>query len=534
MKNILLLMVTHLAFSAVVAQTHYGSSAGTQGVDHSYFGAFAGNAALNTSYQNSFLGTYSGRATTTGFGNTAVGFNSLRFNITGYWNTAVGTSAMLQNVSGHRNTAIGRMALYSNTDGNYNVANGYNAMLFNTTGYNNTATGSRSLYENKTGYSNTAAGSDALYSNISGTSNVATGSSALFAATTGSNNTAAGYEALYSNKEGANNTAIGSHAMRSVDTGDNNTAVGASALRSRTGSYNSAFGISALGTILVTAECYGSYNSAFGADSGPAYCENFNNTTALGANTKTTASNQIRLGDANVTSIGGQVSWTTLSDGRFKRDVRKDVAGLDFINALNPVSYTLDKIAINKFLGIPENVQSTNTAARTTPQRQIGFVAQEVEAIVKKSGYVFSGIEAPQNDADPYTIRYAEFVVPLVKAVQELSSQVENLQEQLKKYTNEPTMDQQGTMSTSALLYQNNPNPFSNTTEIQMELPESISQANITVYNLEGKQLKNIEVNGRGKTGINISGNELSAGMYLYALIVDGKVVDTKRLILTQ
>jgi trimeric autotransporter adhesin len=176
----------------------------------------------------------------------------------------------------------------------------------------------------------------------------------------------------------------------------------------------------------------------------------------------------------------------------------------------------------------------SNTASKATPQRQIGFVAQEVEAIVKKSGYVFSGIEAPQNEEDPYTIRYAEFVVPLVKAVQELSSQVADLQQQLKKYTNEPAMDQQGVMSTGAFLYQNNPNPFSNTTEIQMELPESISQANITVYNLEGKQLKNIEVNGRGKTGINISGNELSAGMYLYALIVDGKVVDTKRLILTQ
>ena len=47
-------------------------------------------------------------------------------------------------------------------------------------------------------------------------------------------------------------------------------------------------------------------------------------------------------------------------------------------------------------------------------------------------------------------------------------------------------------------------------------------------------ELKNIEVNERGKTGVTISGNALGAGMYLYALIVDGEVIDTKRLILTQ
>ena len=41
-----------------------------------------------------------------------------------------------------------------------------------------------------------------------------------------------------------------------------------------------------------------------------------------------------------------------------------------------------------------------------------------MEAIVDSGDYVFSGIEAPQNE-DPYTIRYAEFVVPLVKAVRD-------------------------------------------------------------------------------------------------------------------
>ncbi|HTE28955.1 MAG TPA: tail fiber domain-containing protein, partial [Chryseolinea sp.] len=409
-----------------------------------------------------------------------------------------------------------RMAMYSNIDGSYNVANGWNALLHNTNGFSNTAIGAASLNENLTGSSNTATGRDALYDN-----------------TTGSYNTAAGFEALKDNIDGKYNTAVGSGSMNQVNRGDQNCAFGYSALSRRRGSYNCAFGASTLGaSVENTGNCDGDYNSAFGYDSGPTSAQMClaMNTTALGAFARVTASNQIRLGDVNVTSIGGQVSWTTLSDGRFKREIRKDVAGLDFINQLNPVSYTLDKKAINAFLRIPDSVQAQNARSGEPARRQVGFVAQEVEALIKKSGYVFTGIEAPQNDDDPYTIRYAEFVVPLVKAVQELSGQVEELREQLKKYEGESTVDQKNAVG--AVLYQNSPNPFSTNTSIQMEIPDAYRNANIVVYNLEGKQLKNIQVNERGSVTINISGNELTAGMYLYTLMVDGKVADTKRLVL--
>jgi hypothetical protein len=47
-------------------------------------------------------------------------------------------------------------------------------------------------------------------------------------------------------------------------------------------------------------------------------------------------------------------------------------------------------------------------------------------------------------------------------------------------------------------------------------------------------QLQQYNVNGKGKQTITISGNSLEPGMYLYALVVDGKEVDTKRMILTK
>ncbi|MBK9336331.1 MAG: hypothetical protein IPM98_06985 [Lewinellaceae bacterium] len=55
--------------------------------------------------------------------------------------------------------------------------------------------------------------------------------------------------------------------------------------------------------------------------------------------------------------------------------------------------------------------------------RYSGFIAQEVEQAAARAGFAFSGVDKPQNDeTTPYALRYAEFTVPLVKAVQELDA----------------------------------------------------------------------------------------------------------------
>ena len=60
-----------------------------------------------------------------------------------------------------------------------------------------------------------------------------------------------------------------------------------------------------------------------------------------------------------------------------------------------------------------------------------GFIAQEVEAAAEEANYDFSGLGAPKDENDFYSLRYAEFVVPLVKAVQELSAEIELLKSQI-------------------------------------------------------------------------------------------------------
>ena len=57
-----------------------------------------------------------------------------------------------------------------------------------------------------------------------------------------------------------------------------------------------------------------------------------------------------------------------------------------------------------------------------------GFLAQEVEQAAKAANYEFSGYDTPKTERDLYKIKYAEFVVPLVKGMQEQQAIIEALQ----------------------------------------------------------------------------------------------------------
>ena len=84
------------------------------------------------------------------------------------------------------------------------------------------------------------------------------------------------------------------------------------------------------------------------------------------------------------------------------------------------------------------------------------------------------------------------------------------------------------------ILYQNNPNPFSQETKIRYFLPETSGNAIIIIYNLQGQELASYNLTKKGEQDCVIQGSELMAGMYVYALIVDNQLVDSKRMILTK
>ncbi len=229
---------------------------------------------------------------------------------------------------------------------------------------------------------------------LSNNENVFIGHKAGYANTNGYCNSANGSYALYHNISGNWNNAHGDYTLYQNTTGYSNTAMGYSAFFSGT---------------------------------------DYHNSTALGYNTSISASNQIRLGNSSVTSIGGYANWSNVSDKRFKKDVSENVPGLDFILKLRPVTYHLDMDAIARFNHTPDSLRLPDAEKAKGAMLQTGFIAREVEQAAQSIGYDFSGVDAPKNENDYYGLRYAEFVVPLVKAVQELNLQNKNQQQTIRQ-----------------------------------------------------------------------------------------------------
>jgi hypothetical protein len=241
---------------------------------------------------------------------------------------------------------------------------------------------------------------------------------------------------------------------------------------------------------------------------------------------------------------------------------------LNFINRLNPVTYNLDLDAIDELLkpnkvekmerdtvtmeAVPQEVIESEKKAKEAKEKQIqtGFVAQEVEATAKSINYNFSGVEV--DESGMYSLRYAEFVVPLVKAVQELSDQNEQLQKQndqmqkqideltgsnkntfLRSTASEANLTGISTLVQQCTLSQNTPNPFTDQTEIKYFVANGVEDAFICIFDMQGKMIQKLDVQA-GQNSIFIEGYQLQAGMYLYSLVADGQEVDTKRMILTK
>ena len=100
---------------------------------------------------------------------------------------------------------------------------------------------------------------------------------------------------------------------------------------------------------------------------------------------------------------------------------------------LRPVTYHLDMDRIADLLHTPDSMRLKEAEAIKGRMLQTGFIAQEVEKSAQELGFDFSGVDKPQNENDFYGLRYASFTVPLVKAVQELKAENDNLKLELAK-----------------------------------------------------------------------------------------------------
>lgn len=258
-------------------------------------------------------------------------------------------------------------------------------------------------------------------------------------------------------------------------------------------------------------------------------------------NTTTTGPNgayfTVKDSSSNAVGAYNATGWVHSSDERLKTNIEPLENALDKIIRLQGVSY--------------------NWKTLPNSNNQIGFIAQEVEK-------VFPEVIA-KDDGGNYSMAIQNLVAPIVEAIKEqqtkikekdgsikhLQSSVNNLQNEnalLKSRLeisenalaqcctgfNPVSGSSETIIEDMARLEQNNPNPFNEKTIIRYYIPQSVSAASLKIYSLIGEEIKSVPVNSKGVNELEIAANTLSAGTYNYLLIVDGKTIDTKQMILTK
>ncbi len=83
----------------------------------------------------------------------------------------------------------------------------------------------------------------------------------------------------------------------------------------------------------------------------------------------------------------------------------------------------------------------------------------------------------------------------------------------------------------AAIIYQNAPNPFGDGTMIKYFVPENTTNAQIVFYDQFGSQLNTFTISQTGTGQLNVASANLAPGTYSYSLIINGKVIDTKKMI---
>lgn len=218
------------------------------------------------------------------------------------------------------------------------------------------------------------------------------------------------------------------------------------------------------------------------------------------------------------------------SDEKIKENIKPLTNALSQIKKVKSYKYDIKK---EHYKDAPENKKD-----KLRRKDNIGFLAQELQEI-------YPELVIKDEDSGLLGINYVGMVPVLVEAMKEQQYEIESLKkeiESLKTDCCEPKLKSSQKNETTSVknedinscsLQQNEPNPFRESTTIKYYLPKQTLSAMISIYDMNGTQLKQIEITQTGNGSIMIHGGELKAGMYLYALIANGQLIDTKQMILT-
>jgi len=559
----------------------YASGYANKGSQNTFIGNKSGYYN-NNGIKNTFIGEHAGFFNKYGVSNTFIGKDAGYSSENGQENTFIGESAGYSNTTGGQNIFVGKNSGYSNTSGNFNTFLGYESG-YNSNGLNNTFIGYQAGKSNTTGSRNSYIGHLSGYNNTEGSNNVFLGYLA------GSNETSSNklyiaydddnliYGDFVAGAIAIDTTYLAKGAALTVNGGLNLINTSLSTADDGTMRFNGSDVEARIGGSWVSLTQAGNLqeldltNDILSITGGinpvnlTPYLDNTDeqflsfatpnltisngNTVDLSAMVKWNdgANNDIyrdlgnvaigtndplgnRLyvnGDAYIDGDATVTGTFTSSDERFKKNIQPIAGAMEKIMALKGKSY---QFKLSQF----EN--------RNFPDRQeFGFIAQELQEIMP---------HLVKEDTEGYlAVNYTALIPVLVEALKEMNTENEALKLKVQEIedniqfccnTSSNTLNSNitGTTSTSvttevATLQQNVPNPFKNGTKINFKLPKNIQNAAIYIHSLDGERLMTFN-NLISISSIEIQGDQLAPGTYTYSLVVDGRMIDTKLMLLSK
>ncbi len=231
-----------------------------------------------------------------------------------------------------------------------------------------------------------------------------------------------------------------------------------------------------------------------------------------------------------------------LSDERMKTNIQPVHGVLSRLMQVKTATYNYKT---NEFplLHLPAGLQTGFLAENLQEQ----FPDMVVETTLPEKVNPKTGVRITEK-AEVKVVNYLGMIPVLTSAIQEQQTQIEakdaaitELKKQLTALENrlaqleaKSNSGKSGLQISSTRLDQNQPNPFSNTTTIHFELPDNTSDAKLIITTMDGKLIREMNINHSKSGQIQLSANDMNAGSYLYSLIVDGEVTATKTFVITR
>ena len=215
-----------------------------------------------------------------------------------------------------------------------------------------------------------------------------------------------------------------------------------------------------------------------------------------------------------------------------------ETSTLDNLLSMNVIQYNMKSRISDK---VPTDVENDSTGKvreayeqlkneemKMSARRHFGIDAEELQKIYPD--LVLEG-------QDGYlAVNYVELVPVLIRAIQELKQQVDELQgtDTVKKTPAKTSATDVGSSSIKKnTLYQNTPNPAKEQTIIRYRLADNAKDAAICIFDMQGKMLKKLPISSDNDS-VTINGYELGQGMFLYSLVINGQEIETKKMIITK